>query len=259
MLPGISQLKDNPDSPNLLGQVALKNASLTVNYTQVRYSIDSAFFTFNKGSIDFGKFTLRDKYNNKASVRGILYENAFQNMRYDFDMSTDKLLLLDTKAKDNQQFYGKAIGKARVSLKGPQENMQLNILGETNDTTHIYIPPSVTRENSEADFIVFKKYGKEITEEKSESDVKLNINLDLTANENAQIDVILDPLTGDVISATGNGRLKINVPATGDMTMNGRYNIQSGLYNFNFQSVLRKPFELRKNAGSYIEWNGDPL
>jgi len=152
-------------------------------------SIDSAFFTFNKGSIDFGKFTLRDKYNNKASVRGILYENAFQNMRYDFDMSTDKLLLLDTKAKDNQQFYGKAIGKAIVSLKGPQENMQLNILGETNDTTHIYIPPSVTRENSEADFIVFKKYGKEITEEKSESDVKLNINLDLTANENAQIDV----------------------------------------------------------------------
>ena len=251
-------IEGQPDSPNLLGQVALKNASLTVNYTQVRYSIDSAFFTFNKGSIDFGKFTLRDKYNNKASVRGILYENAFQNMRYDFDMSTDKLLLLDTKAKDNQQFYGKAIGKAIVSLKGPQENMQLNILGETNDTTHIYIPPSVTRENSEADFIVFKKYGKEITEEKSESDVKLNINLDLTANENAQIDVILDPLSGDVISATGNGRLKINVPANGDMTMNGRYNVESGLYNFNFQSVLRKPFELKKNAGSYIEWNGDP-
>lgn len=251
-------IEGQPHSPNLLGQIALKNAALTVNYTQVRYMIDSAFFTFNKGSIDFGKLTLRDKYNNKASVRGVLYENAFKNMRYDFDMSTDKLLLLDTKAKDNQQFYGKAIGKATVSLKGPEENMQLNIIGETTDTTHIYIPPSVTRENSEADFIVFKKYGEEITAEKALSNVKLNINLDLTANENAQIDVILDPLTGDVISATGNGRLKINVPANGDMTMDGRYNIESGLYNFNFQSVLRKPFELRKNAGSYIEWNGDP-
>jgi hypothetical protein len=251
-------IQGKPDSPNLLGQVTLKHAALTVNYTQVRYTIDSAFFTFNKGSIDFGRFTLHDKYNNTATVRGVLYENAFRNMRYDFDMTTDKLLLLDTKAKDNQEFYGKAIGKATVSLKGPDENMNLNIIGETNDTTHIYIPPSVTRENSEADFIVFKKYGKEITAVKQETNTKLNINLDLTANENAQIDVILDPLTGDVISATGNGRIKIYVPASGDMTMNGRYNIQSGSYNFNFQSILRKPFELRRNAGSYIEWNGDP-
>lgn len=255
---GELRIDGEPDSPTLLGQVTLKNASLVVNYTQVRYTIDSAFFTFNKESIDFGRFTLRDKYNNKAAVRGVLYENAFKNMRYDFDLVTDKLLLLDTKAKDNQQFYGKAIGKATVSLKGPQENMKMNIVGETNDTTHIYIPPSVTRENSEADFIVFKKYGTEITQEKPETDTRLNISLDLTANENAQIDVILDPLTGDVISATGNGRLKINVPASGDMTMDGRYNIERGQYNFNFQSVLRKPFELRKNAGSYIEWSGDP-
>src|SRR5207253_2850025 len=101
----------------LLGEVALKNASLTVNYTQVRYTIDSAYFVFNKGSIDFGRFSLRDIYNNKAMVRGILYESEFKNMRYDFDMTTDKLLLLDTKPKDNQQFYGKAIGRASLSLK----------------------------------------------------------------------------------------------------------------------------------------------
>jgi hypothetical protein len=247
-----------PGSLNLIGEVALKNAALTVNYTQVRYAIDTAFFRFNKDNIDFGKFTLRDRYNNKATVEGTLYENAFKNMRYDFDMYTDKLLLLDTKGKDNQQFYGRAIGKATVSLKGPQENMHMSVIGEVNDTTHIYIPSTATRENSEADFIVFKKYGTEIEKAESKSDSKFNIDLDLTANNNAQIDLILDPLTGDVITATGNGRMRINVPAKGNMTMNGRYNIESGNYNFNFQSFIRKPFELKKDAGSYIEWNGDP-
>lgn len=251
-------IQGKPSAISLLGEVAVRNASLTVNYTQVRYTIDTAFFKFNKDNIDFGRFTLRDRYNNKATVQGILYENAFKNMRYNFDMYTDKLLLLDTKGKDNQQFYGKAIGKATVSLKGPQENMRMSITGEVNDTTHIYIPSTATRENSEADFIVFKKYGKEIEEVKSQGDSKFNIDLDLTANNHAQIDLILDPLTGDVITATGNGRLRINVPANGDMTMNGRYNIESGKYNFNFQSFIRKPFELRKDAGSYIEWNGDP-
>jgi len=179
-------------------------------------------------------------------------------MRYDFDMATDKLLLLDTKAKDNQQFYGKAIGKASLSLKGPQENMHLSITGEVTDTTHIFIPSSNSRESTEADFIAFKRYGTEIEAMKTESDIKLNVDLDLIANNKARIDVILDELTGDVISATGNGRLKINVPANGDMTMSGRYNIESGNYNFSFQSFIRKPFVLRENAGNYIEWTGDP-
>ena len=238
--------------------MALKNAALRVNYTQVRYNIDSAFILFNKGSIDFGRFAIRDRYNNKGNVRGILYESGFKNMRYDFDITTDKLLLLDTKGRDNQQFYGKAIGNAALSLKGPQENMRMSITARVNDTTHIFIPTSNSKESTEADFIVFKKYGTEIEEKKPESDTKLNIDLDITANNKAQIDVILDELTGDVISATGDGRLRINVPANGNMTMNGKYNIESGNYNFNFQSLLRKPFELKRDAGNYIEWTGDP-
>ena len=252
-------IQGDPSSPELLGQIKLRNASLTVNFTQVNYTIDTAVFTFTKEGIDFGKFNIRDKFNNKGSVRGILYENGFKNMRFDFDMATDKLLLIDTKAKDNEQFYGKAIGRASLSLKGSEENMRMGIIGEVNDTTHMSIVTSGSKESAEADFIVFKKYGTELVKDKNESGSKLTIDLDLTANNKAQIDVILDELTGDVISATGEGRLKIHVPANGNMTMNGRYNIESGRYNFNFQSFLRKPFDLKRDAGNYIEWTGDPL
>lgn len=255
---GELSIQGEPDSPQLLGEVALQDAAITVNYTQVRYTIDSAYFIFKEDAIDFGKFTIHDQYNNSGTVKGILYQTGFNNMRYNFEMETPKLLLLDTKLKDNQQFYGKAIGMATMSLKGPQENMRMNLTASVNDTTHIYIPTNADRENAEADFIVFKKYGKEIATPDPETDTKLTINLDLTANNLAQVDVILDELTGDVIKATGNGRIKIHIPATGDMTMNGRYNIESGSYNFNFQSFLRKPFELIGNAGNYIEWNGDP-
>lgn len=251
-------IQGNPSSPQLLGRIKLKNAAITINYTQVRYSIDSAFFIFDDNGIDFGRFNIRDKYNNKGTVRGILYESGFKKMRYDFDLATDKMLLLDTKAKDNPLFYGKAIGKATLSLKGPEENMKMNITGEVNDTTHIFIAPASSKESSDADFIVFKKYGTELEQKTISGDNKLNIDLDLTANNKAQIDLILDELTGDVIKATGNGRLKINIPSNGNMTMNGRYNIESGGYNFNFQSFLRKPFDLKRDAGNYIEWTGDP-
>jgi hypothetical protein len=41
--------------------------------------------------------------------------------------------------------------------------------------------------------------------------------------------------------------------------MNGRYNIESGSYNFNFQDIFKKPFKLLGGGSSYISWNGDPF
>lgn len=246
------------DMPELSGKVTLKNGSFLVKYTQVQYTVDSAVFDFSEDGINFGRFSIKDKYKNSGTVRGYLYEQAFKNMRYDFDLSTSKMLLLDTKPKDNQQFYGKAVGKATLTLKGPQEDMHMNIVGEVNDTTHIYIPTSNSKESSEADFIVFKQYGVEQKPIENTSPVKLSIDMDLTANNKAQIDVILDELTGDQINATGNGRLKIKVPANGDISMNGRYNIEQGKYNFNFQSLIKRPFILLPEKNNFIEWNGNP-
>ncbi len=246
------------ERPHLLGKVHLHDAGLLVNYTQVYYSIDSASFTFRDDGIDFGEFTITDKLGNKGFAKGKLYEEWFQNLRFDFDFTTPKLLLVDTKAKDNQQFYGRAIGRANLSLKGPQENMKMTISGEVNDTSHIFIPTSNSKESADADYIVFKQYGTEMKASVLSEGTKLSIDMDLIANNQAQIDVILDELTGDVIQATGNGRIQINVPASGNMSMKGRYNIEGGKYNFNFQSLAKRPFDLVQDAGSYIEWNGNP-
>ncbi|HNE93866.1 MAG TPA: hypothetical protein PKZ66_07090, partial [Chitinophagaceae bacterium] len=39
----------------------------------------------------------------------------------------------------------------------------------------------------------------------------------------------------------------------------GRYNIENGLYDFNFQSLIKKPFILMPDVGNYIEWSGDAM
>ena len=68
----------------------------------------------------------------------------------------------------------------------------------------------------------------------------------------------MDDLSGDVIKAVGNGRLRIHAGTTDPLTIRGRYNIDRGSYDFNFQSFIRKPFVLLNDVGNYIEWNGDP-
>lgn len=247
------------NSPNLNGNIQLKNAGMKVNYTQVYYQIDSATIKFQEDGIDFGKFSIKDKYNNKGTVSGKLIEKQFKNMAFDFDLSTDKLLLIDTKALDNQQFYGKAIGKASLSFKGPETGCKMTIVAESNDSSHIVIPNSISKESGSADFIVFKEYGTEMEALKEKSNFNLLVDLDIIANNKVAIDVIMDDLTGDVIKAVGNGRLRIKAGTNDPLTIKGRYNIDKGNYDFSFQSILKKPFELLPNAGNFIEWNGDPF
>jgi len=257
---GTLNISGNINTPDLLGHIKLRNASMKVNYTQVAYSIDSADINFEKDGIDFGRFRIRDRYNNTGMVGGKLYERGFQNMRFDFDLKTDKLLLLDTRASDNQQFYGKAIGKVtNLSLTGPESNCRLTIVAEANDSSHLFIPNSISRESGEADFIVFKQYGTEMLQHSGSSGLDMTVDLDLTVNNNVKIDVILDEMYGDAIRAVGNGRMQIHVGTTEPLNMRGRYNIDSGSYVFNFQNLIHKPFVLLPEAGNYIVWTGDPF
>ncbi len=255
---GTLTISGDPKAPNLAGRVKLKNAGMKVNYTQVYYTIDSADIRFEEDGINFGEFSIKDRYKNSGTVKGKLFERGFRDMAFDFELATNKLLLIDTKLKDNQQFYGKAIGKANLSFKGPESAARMTIIGESNDSSHIFIPSSMSKESGTADFIVFKQYGSEMAKLDKNSGFNLSVDLDITANNKTQIDVILDELAGDVIKATGNGRLRIRAGTSDPLSIRGRYNIERGKYDFNLQGLVRKPFELLPEAGNYIEWTGDP-
>jgi hypothetical protein len=252
-------IQGNPSEPELSGNIVLKKAALNVLYTQVYYTIDSANIVFENDGINFNEFYIKDSLNNTGLVKGKLYEKGFTDLAFDFDLFTNKLIMLNTKAVDNSQFYGNATGKATLSFKGPEQNARLTIIGDINEPSHIYIPNTVSKESGDADFIVFKTYGTEMVNENKNSNFNLLVDLDLSANNKLNVDVILDPLSGDVIKAKGNGRLRIRVGTRDPLTIRGRYNIEEGSYDFNFQSFIRKPFILKPDAGNFIEWNGDPF
>ena len=242
-----------------LGTVQLKSASLKVAYTQCTYKIPAATILFKKDTIDFGSFQVKDRFGHTADLlHGRLYHHAFDDLGFDFEFNTNRLLLLDTKATDNNQFFGTAIGKARITLTGPEENMVMNIKGAPTDSSNIYLPPSVSRESGEADFIQWKIYGTAMSKMTNQKSSNLLCNLDIDANNFANVYMILDPISGDVIKANGRGNLVMKVGTTQDLTLTGRYEIDRGAYNFTFQSFIHKPFILSEGVGNYIQWNGNP-
>jgi hypothetical protein len=204
---------------------------------------------------------ISDTLGNRARlVRGKLWHESFKNLRYDFALTTKRLLVLNTKFADNSQFYGTVIAKAdSVTLRGPQRDLQLYVKGEPADSSNLYLPTTTSRESAEANFIAWKVYGKAIKAQPlgNEND-NFTVTLEINANNYANVWVIIDPLTKDIIKANGHGVLKIRVGTNENMDIRGTYEIDRGNYNFTFQTFIRKPFVFEEGAGNYIKWSGDP-
>ena len=247
------------ESPDLLGNAMIKDGSFKILYTQCTYKFDEAKINFQKGAIDFGTIILEDTLgqNHKARFSGVLYHNFFKDMAFQMNFSSDGILLLNTTLKDNKQFYGKAIGKiSRAYLRGPETDMKMYFSATPTDSSNIILPSSVSRESGNADFIVWRQYGKEMKESAlSRAGTNITLDMDLQVNPLAQIDVILDDVTGDMVKARGKGNLSIHAGTKDNLAMNGNFEIEKGEYRFNFQTYWQYGFDL---TGGNITWNGDP-
>lgn len=256
---GVLRISGPPKDLDYIGSIWLADALLRVKYTNVLYRIPNANIEMKEDRIDFGSFTFEDEKRNRGQItRGILYHQGFDNLSFDFAMTSNKITVLATSNSGNDPYYGNVIARAKMTLTGPLDDMRMDIAGEPADSSSLYIKTNSGKESGVADFIVWKVYGREMETKRPAGESNLTVNLDVTANNYANMYVILDELTGDIIQANGRGNLKIQATTNGEFYITGRYDIDRGNYNFNFESLLRKPFKLREGVGNYIQWTGDP-
>ncbi|HSC38462.1 MAG TPA: hypothetical protein VLD19_11335, partial [Chitinophagaceae bacterium] len=175
-----------------LGNVTLTDGTLTVDYTKCKYRIPKATVALLDDRIDFGSFQIKDELNNTGEVQaGKLYHSNFKDMAFDFKVHTNRMLLLNTTALDNNQFYGHAIGRADFKFSGPQEDMDMDMAAEPTDSSVIFLPTSNSRVKGEADFLSWKVYGTEMaTGRNKKSESNLSMHLKMTANNLAKVNVI---------------------------------------------------------------------
>jgi hypothetical protein len=246
--------------------------------TQCFYWIKDTDIQLDSTEIDFGGVLLTDSVTGNPIYvnRGRIEHQFFKNMFFDIDISTRKpgstgegqnkpVQLLNTTAKDSKEFYGNVKGTASLSLTGQQSDMYIKIdaVASTTDSSYVTLPPSSGRESGIADFLVERKFGREMTEEDLRGDAdNVTYDIDLAVSKTpvpmVTVNLIMDELTGDEIRGKGYGALNIHSGTSEPLSLRGRFNIVEGRYLFTFQSFFKKPFDLRTEHDNYIEWNGDP-
>jgi len=261
-----------PDA-KYIGKMKLEDVGLKVIFTQCYYKLSEAEITFKENELDLGRLTLIDTvtHNTATLSNGILKHKGWQDLVYNIRAEVDDdpitgeerpMLLLNTTRKDNSSFYGYALGTGSFSLTGPQSNMRIKIVGKASekDSSYITIPNTTGKESGIADFLIERKYGRELSDSAfNNNETNITYDVDITGNPRVNVRVVIDELTNDEIHGRGEGNLRIVSGTSEKMTMRGRFDINDGVYNFSFQSFFKKPFELNKNANNYIEWNGDPF
>ncbi|HYM94819.1 MAG TPA: translocation/assembly module TamB domain-containing protein, partial [Chitinophagaceae bacterium] len=261
------------DELNFTGKAKLHDGGVKVNFTQCFYKINDTTINLTPDEINLDGLVLTDPVTgNHVYMNGSIQHHSFKNMFYDLYISTRKpnttgeqynkpVLLLNTTLKDNNQFFGKIKGTGSLSLLGPQSEMYMKIdaIASSRDSGYITIPPSRSKESGIADFLVEKKYGREMSNTSSQANASnIQYDVDVTANTMVNFRMILDELTGDEIKGRGRGDLNIKAGSTEPLSLNGGFEIEDGSYLFTFQSFFKKPFEIKKGGNNFIKWSGDP-
>ncbi len=253
-------------NPIVKGNMKINDGGCEVDATKVYYAF-SPTLKFGDGAIAFDGFTLTDTLGHSAPVEGKIEYRSLKDLNLDLRLSPKNLLVLAAPEKSSKTFYGTAFTDGIVELKGPLDNIKVNISATTREKTNITIPLGSASTVKNTDYITFVNNNnlplfdveddadtpKAEVEIKKKSQLGLNVNLNVT--DNAEVNIVLPNNMGH-LESKGNGNLKFGLNPSGEMTLRGDYIIRDGKFSFNYENLVKKDLALEN--GGKISWTGSP-
>ena len=253
-------IKGKTKAPLLNGYVSLDKTVLMVDYLNTSFVVSDTVLVRPDGFY-MDQAAASDINGKEGSITGYLKHDNFKKWRFDAAVTTDNFLALNTNGAMNSLYYGKAYASGLVRLSGEPSDMFLDMKLKTERGTRFHIPLDGTKTVAESDFITFKKYGEEEDDnaisEKYQLDLSnLTMNLDLEVTPDAQVQLVFDQKTGDIMKGRGAGDIKMKLDNLSGFRMFGDFVIADGEYLFTLQNVINKKFNV--SQGGRLSWSGDP-
>lgn len=222
--------------------------------------------------IQFRDCALYDSEGHSGKINGYLRHTHFKNLNYRFLIDVNNMLVYNTKESSDMPFYGTVYGTGNALLNGGRDGLNVDVAMSTNRNTNFVYMMNSTTSATNTQFINFvdKTPKREIRDslyisdsflkddlKENDTPIDIRLNLQVDATPDGTMKIIMDPVAGDYISGKGNGNIRVEFFNKGDVKMFGNYTIESGIYKFSLQEVIRKDFII--NSGSSIDFNGSPL
>ena len=113
---GLVHLTGALNAPVLSGSLYGESATMKIDFLQTRYTFSDSI-RFDKSGIIFRNIQCKDTKGNIATIDGKVYHNSFRDFTVDLAVRTNECMVLDTKEKDNDMFYGTAYASGVTTIK----------------------------------------------------------------------------------------------------------------------------------------------
>jgi len=244
------------------GDVYVDKGQGSVKMLRTTYFFNDSVHLTRK-SIQLRNIKLYDQERNPGTLTGLITHNGlFQQLDYDVNISGRNLLAMNTHAEDNDYFFGKAYANGNVHIFGDEKVANIFVNAVSQPKTKCYINMGGASNASDNSFIDFVNKrvdtGNEpVFQKPAQSAFNVKVNLQIDVTPNAEMELIVDPKGGDLITGKGNGNLRVEFDTFSDIKLFGTYTIDNGYYLFTLQNLIRKEFKIDK--GSTLAWTGDPF
>jgi len=258
--------------------------SVTVNteFLNTNYVVRGDLEVDRFSGVNLDSLRVTDFKNGSGILFGNFDFNDFKEEKFfDLWLRLDQLSFLNTSFDRDAPFFGDASGTGLVNLKGSNEGPTLNsvepITIKRNSTIGVPLLEEITiEENTKSiqfvdDFDnirnrfknkeIVTKHDKEVAAlEQQEDETRdftefFDLNLQFNAPEEINGRLIFDPVTEEILSARGTGRLQVILQDT-ELSLFGKFEISSGRYNFVSGDIFTRKFRLEE--GGVVRWEGDP-
>lgn len=247
----------NPKKPLLKGDVLLVDDTVTVSFLNTTYHLSNQKALLDEHGFNFGNhLEVHDEKNNTLIASGRINHESFRQFELDLTANAYNAQFLNTTEKQSPFFYGVGYGDGNVTFKGPISTPKIEAYAKTAPGTWCHLPITTSYETNKYSFYHFVDKDS-LVRQTLVNNIKIKgvdfiLKLDITPD--ARMDIILDPVSGDLLTSYGSGNLKIEIPQTGGISIYGVYEIDHGNYLFTLQSVVNKRFEISK--GGTISFTG---
>ncbi|MEO8238761.1 MAG: translocation/assembly module TamB domain-containing protein [Flavobacterium sp.] len=264
-LSGNFKIAGNATAPKVSGGLNFNDTGFRITRLNSYFKTGNEKITFSNDIITFDTFTLFDENDNKLAVTGTIQSPDFRNYNFGLTVTADNFRTINSKAADNDLFYGDLFLDTKLNIKGTLESPVIGGSIKINEETKftVVLPqsdPSIADREGIVEFVnednLYLKQTVEMEKKLNQSELKgMDVSVDISIDKEAELTLVIDKGNGDYLNLKGEAQLTGGIDPSGKTTLTGKYEFTEGAYEMNFNAIRRK-FNIQK--GSYIIWNGEP-
>jgi len=251
--------------------LALSDGALSIPRFNLSYDVSGPVAITREGIL-LEEVTVQDPTAGVGQVAGMVNFNDYEFFSFDLEAQLEEFRIMNVRDDRTLPFYGEIWASGQASLTGPVYEALLSASdAETSSQSEVFIPIVDAEDEVDSGFIVYADESEErsdrlplarranILAERPETERSfldgLNLDLNFNAPEGSTVNLVIDPLLGEVVRAVGGGRIQLQ-RQEGEWLTFGTFTVTSGDYLFTAGEVFVRRFTI--NEGTIV-WDGDPI